>query len=479
MGFLKDALGYTSASTLGFLTGNMPGAVIGASGYKIYKNLTEPKELTQKNTRSGRMPQRRRRSNSVSFGRPTSRRRYTSDYARAVANSTRDPYHPALLQASGYRRGRRSISVRAKAGNNTEGAYKRSGKKIASKRKGAKKLKLSKRFKKAVKQVVRNYSHKGYYTERFFKRYIPIDYQQRLVNLGEGCFAGETAVSIGLAGNGTNMFFDPLKILDAASVLYKGKGVSGTKNIATAGQFSPKYFACDVLRQWVQISIKNNTGRPMHLRLWTWQLRNTDQIGADAGNQQFTDEWINTAIAEGAGANGKINVLSQGTDEIGMTPQLSPSMKKKFSMEEKEVVLEPGKTFLHYVQGPSMFYEFSKYFNNGLFNNYQNMCKGVCMAYYTDLSAGLTQPSGETNRFTDMVEVSGVGLLVETVYNYVIRLPDQAGFKLQSAALGSAQELDFKVPNVYAVKTWNKVAQNGTVIELNDESPGVPETAGI
>lgn len=454
--------GRVAADTLGFIGGNLPGALIADT---VYSNTYQKKN--QSVSMAGR---RRRRSvgSSNPLAGPPRQRRRNSFMARAWSN-------PANWTRVARPRAR-VPRPKAALGNNVQAG--RGPNKIAKRRKGPKTIKVSKRLKKAIKQTIRNFSPKGFYSERFFKRYIPVQFNQTVCNLGEGCFAGETAFSKGLSGSGSIMFFDPLKILDAASVLYKGKAFTGVKDITNPGQFDVKTFMADVMRQWVQINIKNNTARVITLKLWTWNLKGNKEIGSTGGNQNFTDEWTNAALAEGSSSAGlgKVNVQSVGITEIGMTPQLSPAMKRKFSMEEKIVELEPGKTFLHYVQGPSMMYEFAKYLDSGIFNNYQNMCKGVCLAFYTDLIAGSTQPAGETQRLTGIADPTGAGLLVETVYNYVIRLPEQTGFILTTPVTTTPGNLDIantrRLSSVYAIKTWDKVALNGTPMDLEDEDPG-------
>lgn len=458
--------GRVAADTIGWLTAGKQGVKVADKAYtaltqQLGKDRQEPKQIPDMAGRSSNVRHKRKRKGS----KKSFKKKKTSKFTKRDGS---DNYQTAHL---------------------------RSGRKVSSKAKGRKTLKLSKKFKKAVKQVIRNFTPKGYYTERYYGRYTPGNMENRIYDLGLGwndAEGGYTTVN----GVSSAMFFDPVKVLDAASVLFHGKSPSGKKAIVD-GMFDEDYAEVDVLRQWVRMEFKNNTSRDLVMKLYTWQLRNDTKLK----DGDFSAEWAAAASSESFSLvpnnqNGNLNRASAPITEIGMNPNFSNSIRKRFSIEEKEVRLEAGKSFVHLVQGPSMLYNYSSFKAEGVFNGFQKMCKGVCMALSTDMTGTtqgvtpeqapvLTSNTGHQHRWTKLPSVPNseinhpYGILVETTYNYVIRMPEQSGLKVQSNVPGTNQILDNRLSHPYCVKTWNKIDLSAGIFDKTDEDPSLGVTFGV
>lgn len=363
-------------------------------------------------------------------------------------------------------------------GDNVQRGSKRSGPKVSSKVKRSKKRqKVSKKLKAQVEQILTNKTPSGYYQERFYYRYTPGNDSQAVYNLGQG-FGTETGQA-----NGVYHFFDPTRVLDAASCLYNDKAPTAVKGLTDPRSFAYKNIKINVLRQWVQFEMKNLTARRIQMKLYTWELKNdvreTATVGgigdfADIWSASFTDD----AIA--VGNDGRLNIAGAGRTTIGASPQFSPQMKRQFKMEEKIINIEAGKTVYHMVQGPRRDYDFSKFWERSLFVNDIKGIKGCCLCLIPDTIAASLGGIGQTNRSTNMVAADPFGICVETIYNYVIQMPEQAGFALPTAVVNTPIQLKQRRDAPYCIKKWNNIPPGaGTGVEIDDENPQNQATVGI
>jgi len=352
----------------------------------------------------------------------------------------------------------------AKSGKNTKKAG------------GKKDVKVSSKFVASVKKAISLSTPTGYYTERFYNKYIPVDFNQAVFNVGTG--NGEPTITETGLSDGIAMFFDPYKVLDAASVLFNFKGANGTKNNNNAGLFPAQAFSVDVKKQWVRMEFKNNSARRLQMKVWTWELK-----GNTALNLNFSAYWATQLTKDAALVDGAINPLNNSVNTMGQSPMFNPGVKRYFKIFEEDILIEPGKSYIHYVQGPSKRYDFSKFWSTDtVFNNFQKGNKGVCIALCTDITGLAAGVVGATQRYTDMTNAGGYGLQVETQFNYIISLPDQTGYRVTNPlpANNSAQPLMKRRGSPYACVNWNQVNQGVAIVQpIDDENPQAPAVGGV
>jgi len=389
--------------------------------------------------------------------------------ARAAGRRLRD-YVGSSTRAGPRRLG--AVANERSWGDGMQKTFAHKGPKVSSKVKGRKRVKVTRKFSKKVKQVLERVSPNGLLKESYLYRYTPIDDQQLVVDLGRGW----DATNANFTDASRLHFFDPVRVLDAASVLFNAKGYNGNKAGANSGQFDAKSVMIDVVRQWVTFEIKNNTARRITIKLWSWKYK-----GNLRGTADFTGYWDTALNEEGAVAtDGRINCYDVDKEMIGLSPKLSPRMSSMYQIEEKVIHLEAGKTTYHAIQGYRGIYDFSKFWDGVNFNNFQKNNMGVCMGIYPDIVATDTGGNNTATRSTDLVLSSPYGIMVETTCNYVIRMPEQAGFKITAAAAGTAQPLKQRRHHPYAIKfNPGPVGVIGNVAVIDDENPQSEATDGV
>lgn len=346
-------------------------------------------------------------------------------------------------------------------------------KKVNREGRSRKKVKVSKSFRKKVKKVIESREQYGWFQERdsFSGNPIPpLDEAQQVFNVGTW------------NSDGAPTFFDPISVLNAASILFNIKGpLVPDKTITDAGNFQNETLRVRVIDSNVTYRFKNNTARQILLKLWDYSPKT---IGKS--NQNVLNEW-NSALVMMApsGAPGttgtltNLNPLSVTFQTIGASPKHCPSLMHQYSWDETIVNIEPGKEFTHTLKGPKdKMYEFAKFYVNGVFQNQQKIVKGTLAAFWTDLTSTIT---GGVGRWTDMTGGVGTGLLCEVTAFYKIAMPEQAGFTIPTPAIGPgrAQQLTRRVHRVFAIKHWVNAQPASAVMEVEDENPSTNPTTGV
>ncbi|QDJ95256.1 capsid protein [Capybara virus 25_cap1_1914] len=447
---------------------------------------------------------KRRRNSAYNTPRKTPRKSYgftrrpsvfsntsvPSDRPRSRSNSTAST---VSWPSSILKRGGPSYNnVNATGGTAAQKAFSRSGRKISKRNRGKKRIKVGRKFRKKVKESLRYLAPSGYAQETFYNIYRPGDKSQGVFDLGTG-FQVTSGLIWGASqedsGAQIACFFDAAKVMDAASILFNNAPLTPIKRYinatALSNLFDARQTQIDVLKQWVQFEIKNNTGRRLKLKFWVWELKNnTDSQKID---RNFRDEWAHRLNNEltppgGAGQTGnKLNVASANINTIGMSPLISPGMQSIYNVEEIIIDLEPGRVFYKNIQGPSKMYDFSKMWQaeRGFTDDFSVLCKGtkgMCMCVIPDMvtdTPGSGSPS--VGRLTNLPSTSGFGVLVATTYNYVIRMPEQTGFTYLSTTGGTQQMNNARRDHPYSVQQWHTVGPNSNNLnEVNDENPQEP-----
>lgn len=456
---MEDLIGRASAATLGFISGNSRGAYLADKAFRTYRQKTKQMANGRSRSTSSSVSRGRRSTPITPVSNPRKRSRSTVSLGSSSSRSTMRG-NPFTVS--------NKLTNAVHSGDAKQGGFKISGPRTSKAKKKDKVVKITRNFKKKVDAALTKSNPTGYYQERYYQKFKPEDFRQVIADLGGGNYLGQFGLS-----NSTLHFFDPIRVIDAASVLFNNKAPVGTnKTLADANNFDPLSFECEVTRQWVEINIKNNSARNIEVRLWTWELKKPQVNNGSAAN--FGTEWIASFAREASATDGKINQLSIGADTIGASPSMSPAMRERFAIEEKIILLEAGKYFKHTIQGPRKKYNFPSFGLASGFNNAQKGNKGVCMAIMVDNTSTSTFGAGNSGRVTDIAAADGFGILTETIYNYVIKVPDQAGFQYPaSTALGTMQTLKQKRHGPYAIQIWNNpgAATIGPVTEVPDEAP--------
>jgi len=355
--------------------------------------------------------------------------------------------------------------------NEQVGRKRRKGRKVA--REGRKKrVKISRKFAKKVKQIVKGTQPVGYFSESSCAYAVPLDGAQncQMVGLSSG---------YNLATS-TPLFFDPVSVLNAASVLWFNK-IPGSpiKTALDPDNFpTPSGLKIFVESSRVMITYKNNTANTLTLKLYDMSPKSTMNSDQEANHNPLS-VWINELIVQTPPAVapftnvGFFNPLGTTPNTLFNSPKYCIGVKHFFSIDCTTVILEPGKTHVHTLPGPSqMMYDYNKFrMGSGVTQllNCQKFVKMHMVVFYPDLQ---NTNAGTPGRFTDVpVAPNAYGLLTEVRSFYKLRMPEEAGFTYPTTlpAPGDGVPLTQRSYR-FAQKNWN-ITQTGAILEVSDENP--------
>lgn len=259
--------------------------------------------------------------------------------------------------------------------------------------------------------------------------------------------------------------FDPLFIMYAASRLWNGRlnvgadlttGAWSNVNVqkSTGGEWANftqlnasgatdvSSFKVNVTDLKAKLTLKNNSTRTMYLKMYVCKpkyqrqdLQTTNNLPINDWTQDLQADFnaqidgIQTATTKASG----INVANQaGTQSVFREtmyacPLQLPQWKKKWNANKYEIILEPGQTHNHWVQGDEIEYDFAKMYSKASdgTNQFQNIQKTDRHIFFTGVSELATQTTGSINgRIAG--NANGV-LLFETEIFCRMTMPESAG----------------------------------------------------
>jgi len=291
-------------------------------------------------------------------------------------------------------------------------------------------------------------------------------------------------------------FFTPMKFLDAASVLWADKlirkdysNIAGNLKSSVADtdptlEFSQtngmKFF---IENSFVTFQIKNNTKRCMRMRFWHFQpkvaypdkaplesLRDSIAVHADENKVRF---------------NGAAYRLYE---DPAFVPSMLEGIHKEWTFEKIDVKIAPGETCKHSVQGPkNVEYNANKLYLSDK-DNYSKMKKGwsvgVCCAVLPDLEMGVETGNALFGRPISGITLDNtyeikLPLNIEIKEYYKMRVPNQKTF-IQQAAIGEvqAENLNRKVYAFQNAANEYSLADGMEYTAFDEENPAADIPAG-
>lgn len=253
-------------------------------------------------------------------------------------------------------------------------------------------------------------------------------------------------------------FFHPAKFIDAASVLWGGKAItpqgwlSQTQNITTraaadGGMGDPNRVSnvrFHIVNSFVEFEIKNVSQRELKIRI----INCTPRIKLAS---QYPLTTLVEGIAEDITENG-IMAASQ-SDAYLNNPLFNPRdcayFSGQYSYSLMEIVIKPGETCKHSIQGPkNVTWDSKNFLINKLEGEQYNM-KGTQSCIFqvlpdvqvtdTNLAAGSFINTANSNVFK-------LPIVVNTIETFNLKCPESAGFITLTGApsLGPTQLLNQK-----------------------------------
>lgn len=307
-------------------------------------------------------------------------------------------------------------------------------------------------------------------------------------------------------------FFSPLKILDAASVLWNDKSINQDYGIQTGNlntvvveatgtpvtdgvtPQNPQVKGIKILVDncYVKFTLKNNSQRAMEITVYNCvpKLKFPFATPLTAFQQALVRESDGANSAYFSGATDGYTQL-QTEEMLFSNPAVQPNMLKGFNSTykyEKIVIrMAPGETCSHSVQGPKgYFLDYSKLYDSGV-NHQGKAFKGTTMftmmavkpdlAYATG-NAGPVGGIGRTGHYgpgTAAVNSLADPISIQWDEVYRLSIPEVVGFKTANGAGGTMQILNKKI-NRRAFGNFTRITSSAANPQYNafdEENPGI------
>jgi len=318
-------------------------------------------------------------------------------------------------------------------------------------------VKVSKAFKKKVTAALSEKKNTGYLEQSAF-----IFADNIVTNEQFSFYVGPGPAFVGC--------FSPIRVLDAASVLWNNK-VAALDPSAVANMYDNKGTKITVLRQWMDVQVKNNTLRKKHLTVRVF----TGRTKADYDLNPLA-EWSAALLADSLGGSAvgneimaPLNQVATTVAYVGLSPKNTKRMRDKFKWTENVYILEPGQDFEASVEGPAMTYDYSNYWNADVVAAIPENVKPTSWVMFTIYNDIVQDSAGLVGRITDVATVAE-GLLIATKACYRLEKPDVVGFSpVVAPAIGVEQPLNLAV-SPYNYKTYSMGAY-GPPIRVDEQNP--------
>lgn len=457
---MKHILGAASAATLGFIHGDLSGAY---KAYKLYKNYA--------NSNMARGNTKRKHPHGHSVTTPTKRTKFAtisppSSRRSSIASSNSSRSSRSSIRSSWFRAGK--VTDRKMAGRGSVVAIARRKKKIKTLHKRPRRVHVSKRLREKVKKVIAAKDPSGYYQEIYYNYVSNVANNVQTPDFIRGPTVDSTL----------GEFFSPTSVLNAASILWNGKDQQSTYAYNDSKNFNYENSKINVVKQWMTIKYRNNTQRTYYVNIYACQRKVSEpnSLGINA-----LSDWSNNLTLENSAGVNVGSVAAPGgitTSRMYATPYLCKSVTDKYNIECTKVQLAPGEEYTYTLTGPSMMYDFRKYFQSGspyFFNKKTNV--SVFHVVYNDI---IGTSNGIFSRVGNADAAAGYALAYEVNCYYKLEMPEQAGITWLTAPTGasSSQALPVSGGTTYlgnrhdAYAIYNSAsAVTGTLIRVEREQP--------
>lgn len=407
---MEDEFAGLSGATLGFITGNVPGAV---TGYKVGKRLSRAGRATTEFARSGY--KRVRESGFFTPRFSMAPRMMEVDVPDTPVNTTRirSRYAPALvrvktpsLRAKGINKrskSKRRTRTRSSRGSLRKPAFK-SKKRVN--RKKTRKVKVSRILRKKITKVINGKNCQGYYEK---------------MNTG---VMRNTEQSL-QAVHDLGIHFAPNAILNAASILWNQQVPTWSVPPIDAARALP-YFTTKVQikKCWSTFEFKSNSQRINHLKIFVCTPKVTHKYDQP---QEHWKQLLTDLYLEG------INVSNTQQTCIHTDPRSLPQWNKYWNADVTKLTLEPGQSYKFTVDGPTdKFYDMGKMFkadNTDATNTIQfgqKTAKYVFVVHYLELTGTTLGGVDRAKNFSADEEPAGI--LYEERRFFSLTCPQNAGW---------------------------------------------------
>nr|QXP07703.1 MAG: putative capsid protein [Arizlama virus] len=289
----------------------------------------------------------------------------------------------------------------------------------------------------------------------------------------------------GTGSDGSQMVFTPIDVLDAASILFNSKTpatikatTSGNNTVFSSESLDPRSAIVNVVNSSYHVVLRNNSRRTWIIQLYEASPKMKQNANVDG---DVVTQWKNTLNNEGNVDSGNpkqiaINVLNLTKETtLYSTPQNSYTLKKYWNFERHDIVLDPGQSYDHNMQGPSnVEYDFSKFWksdSSGTANEFLNIQPGKTRALFFTARLDLVSDStdGEQGRWGSAY--SNERLIVEEMKKFTITMPQQSGGAVTTTGdAGTFLTQNTQARNCYYHRHWDESTVHEEDIRVDNQT---------
>lgn len=478
--FTDEAAGLSGAA-LGFITADVPGAW---HGYTLGKDLSKLSRKYYNSNMAGRKRAASRSLTPLGRGRPFTRSQGPITPARS---RTRTPSSrrssvtsSAVSDMANLRRASvtfRNSQINAENSMSTRQAGVKHQRKKNVSLKKPKKVRVTPKFRKQVVKALEPSKFYGKYHE------MGAGYYTFPIALGGGQYVFRPGHYSGL----DQYLFNPMRVWHAANVLWNSKAESEQAQYTNyIPDFQSNFYNLDNTKIHVKNSyaiyhVKNNSKRTWILTLYECApKRNMSHlIEKDAYSQWIDSMQFDRGVpltADGEVVNPTYirNVNACTPNTLGVTPGVTPQLNTKWAFEKHEIVLDPGQTYVHYVQGPAdTIYDYAKFRSqisnvttdkeNMFMDIQKNKTRQVLIVAKMDLVRNT-----ETAVRAGIAEGDAQNLLIEYKNYFHLECPEQTGGRFDSTAGNKNFSLG-KQRTTYYYKNW-ATGTTAPLVRIDEEN---------
>lgn len=437
----KSYVGRVAAGSLGFIVDDVPGAYAGYQAFRNYESYRNKKQ----------MPRGRPRTRSVSYSKAARGLRRSSRIAKRKRSSSGSVYGTPAP----YMKGNQVNVVRGASSGKIVG---KSRKKFT---RGVRKVKVSAKLKRGIKQVMNGNRPFGHHRQVFQDSIAP--------------FTGtnlQTISQIPVRATESGTLFSPNDLVHSVSRVFGEKGSDYTPNITDADNILADNLKVDVTKAAATYTLVNNTQRSMTVRMYVCKPK---RAWVDSAHGPYV-RWSEAIAMEIVAGTLKGNP----TPTVGSlydVPTKYAQFNSWYTCETTDFVMEPGTTVQQKVAGETGRYDLKKSYDGGTFMYINQKNRHVMFSTMADLTYG--QPDGAGVKFAARYDPDAAGddetLLIETVYDLQFTMPEQAGFVTPSTFAADTLVLNTKRQSTYVFDQHGTAASigSGSIKNINAVNPAL------
>lgn len=476
----RNYIGGISGGTLGFVAGDIPGALAGAKlGYEAPNFFTKKKMKL----RNGKV---------VGI---SAKKVYGS--GKKVYGSL--PYAVRKTKANAKRQNRASRAGKSSGGVYKAGVIKNRAKSV--KVKNGKRVKVSRQFRKKVIKAMEGPNVRGVYKLDYPQ--CPPIYTKNVDGNTQEVWSGQNDPLV----NGGGYLFTADHFLRAASILFNGDNVTTGLDPAGTKKLPAYNLKLHVINSISTFRMRNNSQRIMHIRCFEMKPKSHGSNRIEAPNateaNQWSGSWANNANNIPAFTNPEVywqSCLAQDfANDVSYTttggdsapksalsinvlhqqPGFSPALRGAFVTACLQTIrLEPGQEHTFSIYGPKdHILDYNKFINNTFYYNIRKeFSRAIMFTLHLDLTTGKLV-SGAAPAYGGYLADADLntGLVFERSDYFKIAMPQQAGMNVTgpenavstAAALGARKDVfihdvvfnNTALPTADEIEEQNPIAQ--------------------